>query len=223
MRLAGGRRQLAYSVEINSFSPIGEWEVQLLDGCLEYLVIQSEKFCVPEAGELDLTVESRKIQTGPGFPRCGGYQGRSPDGYQALAGAYLGDEPARPAAPAAQAPPGHGGGAGPSALGGDRFRFEGRAGDTIEVVLDRDGARGSDGKLARLSLRQARGAALGEREGAVPLSSTPRCRRRGSYVIEVAEVADGPGGEAFRGYYQLGVDSASNAKILLEPLDSVEP
>ena len=42
-------------------------------------------------------------------------------------------------------------------------------------------------------------------------------------MIEVAEVADGPGGEAFRGYYQLGVDSASNAKILLEPLDSVEP
>ena len=28
VRLAGGRRQLAYSVEINSFSPIGEWEVQ---------------------------------------------------------------------------------------------------------------------------------------------------------------------------------------------------
>ena len=43
------------------------------------------------------------------------------------------------------------------------------------------------------------------------------------YVIDVAEVAGGPGGEPFRGYYHLRVDSASNAEILLEPLDSVEP
>jgi hypothetical protein len=112
---------------------------------------------------------------------------------------------------------------GPSALGGDRFRFEGKAGDTIEVVLDRDGARGSDGELARLRLRGERGAALGEREGAVPLKLKATLPAAGSYVIEVAEVADRPGGEAFRGYYPLGVDSASDAKILLEPLDSVEP
>ena len=57
----------------------------------------------------------------------------------------------------------------------------------------------------------------------MPLKLKATLPAAGSYVIEVAEVAGGPGGEAFRGYYQLGVDSASNAEILLEPLESVEP
>ena len=112
---------------------------------------------------------------------------------------------------------------GAASHGGDSFRFEGKAGDTIELVLDHDGAQGSAGKLARLQLHAERGAELGEREGAVPLRLKVTLPAAGGYVIHVAEVADGPGGEAFRGYYQLGVDSASNAKILLEPLESVEP
>jgi hypothetical protein len=171
-----------YSVEINSFSPIGEWEIQRLDGCFEWSVVQSEKFCVPEAGSLYLTVASNVIQTGPGFPRCGGYEGLS-DGYQALGAAYLGDEPARPAAPAAaQATAAATAAAAPGApaLGGDHFRFEGRAGDTVELVLDRDGARGSDGELAWLGLRGERGAPWASARAPCRWSSPPRCRRWGS-------------------------------------------
>ena len=101
------------------------------------------------------------------LPKCGGYVAGS-NGYQAAASAYLGDESARPAASAARATAmAAAGGAAPH--GGDSFRFEGKAGDTIELVLDHDGAQGSAGKLARLQLHAERGADLGEREGAVPL------------------------------------------------------
>ena len=181
-------------------------------------------FCVGSTAPVRFTVVKNVLETGEGFPRC-----QSPaasDGYvpEALAASYLGDEPTQPAASAAQATAAATAAApGPSPHGGDSFRFAGKAGDTIELVLDRDGAQGSDGKLARLRLRAAGGTALGEREGAVPLKLKATLPAAGSYVIEVAEVADGPGGEAFRGYYQLGVDSASNAEILLEPLESVEP
>ncbi len=213
---------LVYSAEINDFSPLGFWRISTRPQCNNGEPAQHEDFCVWTTAPVRFTVVAHVIQTGEGFPRCG-YRAGS-DGYQALGAAYLGDEegptqlaaPAAQAATAATAPR-------PSPLGSDRFRFEGRVGDTIELVLDHDGARGSDGELARLSLRQVNGAALGQREGAVPLELTAKLPAAGRYVIEVAKVAGGPGREPFRGHYHLRFDSASNAEILLEPLDSVEP
>jgi hypothetical protein len=118
----------------------------------------------------------------------------------------------------------------PGSLGADHFRFEGQAGDTVELALERDGARGSTGELARLSLHQEGGSALGQREGAVPLEPgaaplelTATLPAAGAYLIEVADVAPGPGGEAFRGHYRLRVTSSSGTAVLLEPLRSVEP
>ena len=124
-----------------------------------------------------------------------------------------------------------GAGPGQARRGSDQFRFEGQAGDTVELALERDGALGSTGELARLGLRREGGAVLGRREGAVPsepgaagLALTATLPAAGGYVIEVAEVASGPGGgEPFRGHYRLWVSSTSGAPILLEPFRSVEP
>ena len=106
--------------------------------------------------------------------------------------------------------------------GSDHFQFAGRAGDTVELTLDRDGARGSTGEVARLSLAGG-GGVLGKRQGALPLELKATLPTAGRYRVEVAEVDGGSGGEPFRGHYRLRVSSATSRAILLEPLRSVEP
>ena len=154
------------------------------------------------------------------LPKCGGYVAGS-DGYQAAASAYLGGESARPAASAARATATAAAGrAAPH--GGDSFRFEGKAGDTIELVLDRDGAQGSAGKLARIPCTRA-WCRLGGARGRRAAQAQGHLAGGGRLCGPRGGGRGGPGGEPFRGYYQLRVDSASNAEILLEPLESVEP
>jgi hypothetical protein len=219
IRLNNNTTEVVYSAVENLFSPYGDWVIGRFLDCDPLRRIEREVFCVDRA-PVELRVSGGNIDFFS-LPKCGGYVAGS-DGYQAAASAYLGGESARPAASAARATAtAAAGGAAPH--GGDSFRFEGKAGDTIELVLDRDGAQGSAGKLARLSLRQVNGAALGQRQGAVPLKLAATLPAAGGYVVHVAEVTGGPGGEPFRGYYQLRVDSASDAEILLEPLESVEP
>jgi len=109
----------------------------------------------------------------------------------------------------------------PGRLDRDRFRFDGKAGEQVTVRIERDGARGSTGNIARLSLRREHGGTLDQRKGELPLELTVTLPRTGSYVSEATEVAHGA---AFRGYYRLNVNS-SNSKTArkLEPLRSTEP
>ncbi|HEX6014473.1 MAG TPA: hypothetical protein VFY87_22290 [Geminicoccaceae bacterium] len=179
VRLTNNTDVVVYSAEINLFSPFGEWVVSRFIGCDPLKRNQREVFCVDRA-PAQLTVANGVIVS-QSLPRWGGDP--AVVGAQAIGAAYLGDEPARPAAPAAaQATAAATAAAAPGApaLGGDHFRFEGQAGDTVELVLDRDGARGSDGELARLGLRGERGAPWASARAPCRWSPPPRCRRWGS-------------------------------------------
>jgi hypothetical protein len=218
-------RQLVYTAEVNLFSPLGEWTISRAIDCDPSRRDQKLAFCVARLPDDDLNLLA--VDHGvlryddPDLRPCGA----ASMGTEIVAAAHLGhDESAARAAAASPAAAGAGTPTqGKARLGSDHFRFEGRAGDTIELALERDGARGSTGELARLSLGGERGDALGKREGALPLELKATLPATGHYRIEVAEVAGGSGGEAFRGHYRLRVSSASGAPILLEPLRSVEP
>jgi hypothetical protein len=109
----------------------------------------------------------------------------------------------------------------PGQLDRDGFRFDGKAGEQVTVRLERDGARGSTGEIAQLSLRHEDGGTLDQRKGALPLELTVTLPHTGSYVSEATEVTDDA---AFRGHYRLTVKSSnSKAALKLEPLRSTEP
>jgi hypothetical protein len=103
----------------------------------------------------------------------------------------------------------------------DVFRFDGVAGDTITVRLERDGARGSSGKIAKLSLDAVRGGTLRATEGALPLEFKVSLPSTGNFALEATEVQEAAAG--FRGYFRLSVTSARGAQPLLKPAEATEP
>jgi hypothetical protein len=210
--------RVVYTAEENLFSAYGEWRVSRAIDCDPFRRIEIERFCVRERDPVvRLGLVDGTLRIDPTL-RC--------STVAAVAAAHLGHEPAPSAAPGAAGAAATAAGPRPPArdqarLGGsDHYRFEGQAGDTVELTLERDGGRGSAGELARLSLREENGGGLDRLEGAVPLELEVTLPASGHYVIEVA---DGSGGEAFRGHYHLRVTSTSDEAVLLEPLDSVEP
>ena len=95
------------------------------------------------------------------------------------------------------------------------------AGDTITVRLERDGARGSSGKIAKLTLGSVGGGTLRAKEGALPLEFKVSLPSTGNFALEATEVQDAANG--FRGYFRLSVTSARGAQPLLKPAEATEP
>ena len=95
------------------------------------------------------------------------------------------------------------------------------AGDTVTVRLEREGARGSSGKIAKLSLDAVGGGTLGTKEGAVPLEFKVSLPSTGHFALAATEAA-GRGG-LVPGHYRLSVTSARGAQPLLKPAESTEP
>ena len=214
-----------YYAEINLFSPYGEWKFNLFfpdsrglceKGLGDYsgsyvrcTVSESDQWLSLSYGSAGFQVAGASCR-----PTSAIAAAATADPVTAVAAAFLGhDEPAAQTGGPAR---------GKAPRGSDHFRFAGRAGDAVELVLDRDGARGSVGEIARLSLRGKAGV-LGKRQGAVPLRLKATLPAAGHYEIEVAEAESGVGREPFRGHYHLRVTSGSGTAILLEPLRSVEP
>jgi len=110
--------------------------------------------------------------------------------------------------PATQASPGQVQGA---------YRFAGTAGETIKVTFTRDGARGSEGDFAELSLGRENGAILKKIVGAVPITLGATLPGAGNYRIEIASPSNSRLAP-FKGYYQLDVTSTSGQPVVLEPI-----
>jgi hypothetical protein len=108
----------------------------------------------------------------------------------------------------------------------DVFRFDGEAGETITVTLDRDGTSGSSGESAELVLREDRGDRLDTIEGSLPLDLTITLPEAGSYAVEASEVGKSAG-DPFRGHYRLMLTSDAGEhrgdSLLLEPTSRTEP
>jgi hypothetical protein len=71
-------------------------------------------------------------------------------------------------------------GAPPGRLDHDALLFDGQAGETITVMLERDGAGGSTGEIAELILGEERGPELDADTGALPLELTVTLPAAGS-------------------------------------------
>lgn len=102
----------------------------------------------------------------------------------------------------------------------DTYSFEGKPGEKVEIVLDRDGSSGSAGDTATLRVRAANGASLGQRTGTVPLSLDVTLRG----TIEVAVSIQPGNGEPLRGSYVLEIISKSGdiGERKLRPTNNVE-
>jgi hypothetical protein len=204
----GAVRQNFYSAEVNIFSPFGQWACLAFDPdiygvCEDYEYNPTTVFCVDnrpgiisDGVELVLNSDFTITSVNNEPPPCS-------DG--GVAAAFLGDSNAT------------------DQLDVDQFRLTRRGGGKVRVTLDRDGARGSKGEMARLVVRADNGSVVASRRGALPLVLETTLPPAENWLIEVAEVRSGPGGEALRGHYRLGLTSASDRPVQLEPLSSVEP
>ena len=215
-----------YSAEINIFSPYGLWTID--EFAPNPSGVCERPLCCVSANAYHCDVNERwSSAISLSVDRFGAFRVAGADCVPVAAAATAAATTAGASTVAAAGFLGHNeqepGAAAGTPRGSDHFRFEGRAGDTVELVLDRDGARGSMGKVAQLSLRGGGGGVLGKRRGAVPLQLKATLPAAGRYRVEVAEVDGGSGGEPFRGHYRLRVTSGSGTAILLEPLRSVEP
>jgi hypothetical protein len=197
--LANAGRIQFYSAEINLFSPFGLWNCWFDTGgrCGSKGPINNPfHFCVfadPDGvAPVELTLTVAGGQANYPQPPCN----------FGAAAAFLGDA----------ASPGR---------DRDVFRFDGVAGDAITVRLERDGARGSSGKIAKLSLDAVGGGTLRAKEGAVPLEFKVSLPSTGNFALEATEVQDAAA--SFRGYYRLSVTSARGAQPLLKPAEATEP
>jgi hypothetical protein len=194
-----------YSAEINIFPPFGQWTCfiqQPLNGSCVFTGAPVN------FSQVELCADNRPAITTDGVELVGtdsqliSVNNEPPPCDSADAAAFLGDTQV-----------GH--------LDRDGFRFDGKAGEQVTVRIERDGARGNTGKIARLSVRQEHGGMLDQRKGALPLELTVTLPRTGRYVSDATEVADHA---AFRGYYRLKVISSNSKMALeLEPLRSTEP
>jgi hypothetical protein len=94
------------------------------------------------------------------------------------------------------------------------YRFAGKAGETVTVKLDRDGARGSEGEIAQLTIGQEGGASLKSSVGAVPITFIAKLPKTGNYDVTVANPPAATG-TSLRGY----VTATSGDTVLLEPIN----
>ena len=190
-----------YDAEINLFSPYGLWNCffggpepdscNIFGGPHISLCVSADD---PErVTPVELTFDGSTLQANFPPPPCGFGE----------AGAFLGDP------------------ASPGRRDHDVFKFDGVAGDTITVRLGRDGARGSTGEIAKVSLGKVGGGTLDAREGALPLELTVTLPSTGKYALEAREVRDSAAG--FRGHYRLAVTSTRGVHPLLEPAQPTEP
>jgi len=191
-----------YSAELNFLSPLGEWRCwrKAVEACGVPIRRPDVEFCLDVEPDrvvpVELTWEGRLV-VNFGPPPC----------TRTAVVAFLGD---------------------PSTGRSDRdvFRFDGEAGETIIMTLDRDGASGSTGEIAELILREERGDRLDTIEGSLPLELTITLPEAGTYAVEASGVGKS-GGDPFRGHYRLTVTSDAGENrgdsLLLEPTSRTEP
>jgi hypothetical protein len=209
--ISGGTERFNfYTAHVNIFSPFGSWECEADRGtcdsdpfgsCIGSPPESERFFCVNDTPnrQVNLIIE-RDLTIRQDFPI-------TPCSYVGAV-AFLGDA---------------------SSAGRrdrDSFRFDGEAGETITVRLDRDGAGGSSGESAELILREDRGKTLDERSGALPLELTITLPEAGTYEVEALEV-ERSAGEPFQGHFFLSVESDAGENrgesLLLEPTGHTEP
>jgi len=199
-----------YSAEINIFSPFGPWHCSfgIAGGICADIAGPSVDFCLDVAP--DRIVPVRLTMTRGLNSRLEVNFPSPPCNFVAAAG-FLGDS-TRAGRPDR-----------------DVFRFDGEAGETITVTLERDGVSGSAGDIAELILREERGRRLDAGTGALPLELTATLPAAGSYAVEALEVGTSAAGAAgpFRGHFFLKVESDAGEtrgeSLLLEPTSRTEP
>lgn len=100
----------------------------------------------------------------------------------------------------------------------DAFSFEGRSGESVEVVLDIDGTAGAINGDATLRILDPASNVLAQKKGRLPLRVNATLN--GEAVIQV--IRDGSA-SAFRGFYTVEVTPASGiGQRLLRPTNTVE-
>jgi hypothetical protein len=167
--LANNYIQLFYTAETNIFSPFGPWGCGVKEttqapfsDCdwVGTLPAQKTAFCVSDVPgvTVNLTVNPDGSLTSDKPPQpCN----------DSAVFSFLGDSPA-----------------GQQYEG--IYRFAGKANEMVTVTLDRDGARGSEGEIAQLTLRHDQGASLQTRVGAVPITFSATLPKNGNYEVTVA-------------------------------------
>ncbi|MFZ1428533.1 MAG: hypothetical protein WAS21_17375 [Geminicoccaceae bacterium] len=174
---------LFYSAEINLFSPFGPWQCQLRSVGECDPIIEGLTFCVDaepnHVAPVELTLTEDEKLTVKDFspPPCN----------SAVAAGFLGDET-------------------PSGRDRDAFRFDGKAGEKITVLLEPSRSSGGSGKTARLALRDGSGRRLATDAGALPLKLVATLPAAGGYVVDAIE-AEADAGKPFRGHFLVTVRS----------------
>ncbi|MGD9508902.1 MAG: hypothetical protein AB7I59_00160 [Geminicoccaceae bacterium] len=197
-RFDAQKRLLFYRADINIFSPFGPWRCSIFTNCGESDIPESPKaeagFCLSN-DRVELKWDGGGSLTADQPLICTSTLTRSILGQTGEAD----DTPAQDV---------------------DSFTFAGKAGERVELVLDRDGSAGSAGEIATLRVRGGSGGVIGERTGPVPIRL--ELRLPGRVEITVARNGAKPGGNAFRGYYQLKVAPVSGelgGRLLVPAVD----
>ena len=202
-----GARTVFYTAESTIFPVQGNWACAAFTACFLGNQLATHQFCGPNAGAAPKQVEL--VLRSPGGSSLSSNQISSCDeaaiGVPLLAHSVLGQtgegDPTR-------------------AEDRDTYVFAGKAGEAVEVVLDRDGSTGSVGAVATLRLRSRGGAVLGEDTGPVPL----RLKATLPGEVEVLVLRDGKANNALRGGYEISVTPASGdlEGRSLRPTENVE-
>jgi hypothetical protein len=108
----------------------------------------------------------------------------------------------------------------------DGFRFDGKAGEKITVMLEPSRSSGGSGRTARLVLRDGGGRRLAADAGALPLRLVATLPAAGSYVVDAIKAEPGAG-KPFRGHFLLTVRSNAGKtrgeSLLLGATGQTEP
>jgi hypothetical protein len=196
---ARGKRTVFYAAESGVLPVAGEWYCQADTKCSSGSFLGSVTFCGPGGGNAPKDVELtlyRDLKSN---------QASSCTGTRIVTRSVLGQTGEADDTPAQDT---------------DTYRFPGKAGEKVEVKLERDGSTGSLGEVATLRLRAPDGASLGEATGPVPL----RLKATLPGEVEVLVLRDGKTGSAFRGGYALEVKPLSGdlGGRTLRPTENVE-
>ena len=200
---AGSKRTVFYTAESGIISAIGDWSCVLTTGCSGGRQIDSVDFCGPGAGSAPKAVELTARSNAA--VKMYSNQASSCFGTPIVARSILGQTGEADSTPAQDT---------------DTYRFAGKAGEKVEVSLDRDGSTGSLGAVATLRLRAQGGAVLVEETGPVPL----RLKATLPGAVEVLVLRDGKAGNPLRGGYALELKPLSGDLDgrALRPTENVE-
>ena len=198
-----GSRTVFYSAESGIFSPIGKWACSVSTACFLARNLASVDFCGPGVNAAPTSVEL--VLEFDGTTKVTSNQSPSCFGIGTLAKSVLGQTGEADETPAQDT---------------DTYRFAGKAGEKVEVSLERDGSAGSIGAVATLRLRAQGGAVLGEETGPVPL----RLKATLPGEVEVLVLRDGQSGNPLRGGYALEMKPVSGDLDgrALRPTENVE-